>query len=470
MKKICILLVIVMLASLFTVTGASAAEVLEFSDFGSTLIVLWDSLQLDGKNAPSDPATYLEDYGAVGGPLQTIGARGWAAANSQDIIGFGYMVDGGEPVVSEEFKANTEDAVYAAATNAGCSYASRYQITVDVSALTGNHTIDFLIQFEDGTIVKMITNSFLPLSFEYSADGSLVNATPEPTEEPDPSSLDNAPGPILRLNDEEAYSSFFGMQRNQISDAYIDENKGCAVIEMDKVGDPWIVLMFTSVLVDDEPLEIDTSVYKVIQLGVRINAATGDRGQFYFQTDKNAGFDEAKDVLFDYKSTDELQYVNINMGKNKKWEGNMADSRIDPFSACSEPCEYELYYIAFFTNEAAANDFGEKWLADGDAAFPTEAPVPTKAPTAEPIATHEVVVTEVPATPEAAEPTEQAVATDAPVDKTPEKGDDNKDDNKDDKDNKKSSNNGLVYGIVGAVVAIAVIVAVVLIIAKKKKK
>ncbi|MBO7406538.1 MAG: hypothetical protein J6V14_02820, partial [Clostridia bacterium] len=199
--------------------------------------------------------------------------------------------------------------------------------------------------------------------------------------------------------------------------------------------------------------------YKVLQLGVRINPNTGDRGQFYFQTDENPGYDEPKDVLFDYAKTDELQYVNINLGKNKKWTGMMADSRLDPFGGNSEPCDYELYYMAFFTNEKAANDFGDKWLAEGT--LPTAEPTPTKAPTAEPAATPEAVITDAPAateapkTADAQKPTDAAKATDKPADK--------------DNTQKDKNNTGLIVGIVIGVVAVAAIVCGILISKKKKK-
>ncbi|MBO7406437.1 MAG: PT domain-containing protein [Clostridia bacterium] len=461
MRKISVLLIVALLVTMFSFPAAADSSVTEFEDFGSLLIVLWDSIKIDGKNAPSDPVTYLEDFGAVGGPVQTVGVRGWAACNAMDITAFGYVIDDGEPVIKEEYKVNTEDAVIAAAQNAGCQYASRYDVAVDVSAVEGDHTIDFLIQFEDGTIVKMTTNSAVPVSFIYSADGSAVNATPEPTAEPDPESLDNAPGPILSFADEEGYENFFSSSmRNQIEDIYFDDEKGCVIISMDVVGDPYVVLMFSSLEIDDEPLEVDAEKYKILQLGVRINPNTGDRGQYYFQTDENAGYDEAKDALFDYEKTDALQYVNINLGKNKKWTGIMADCRLDPFGGNSEPCDYELYYMAFFTNEKAANDFGDKWLAEG--ALPTAEPTPTKAPTPEPTATPEAVITDAPVVTEAPKSTDAPDTTDAA--KVTDKPAD-----KDNTGNNKNAKTGLIIGIAIGVVAVAASVCGALI-AKKKKK
>ncbi|MBQ2307070.1 MAG: hypothetical protein II184_06095, partial [Clostridia bacterium] len=98
-RKISVLLVAALILTMFALPARADSEVLEFSEFGSTLIVLWDSILLDGKAAKEDPVTYLEDYGAVGGPREKIGARGWAASNSMDIAAFGYCIDDGEPVI-----------------------------------------------------------------------------------------------------------------------------------------------------------------------------------------------------------------------------------------------------------------------------------------------------------------------------------------------------------------------------------
>ena len=465
MKKLVpVLLAVSLLVSMFAFPVSADSSVSEFGDFGSLLIVLWDSIAVDGSNVGSDPVTYLEDFGAVGGPASKLSIRGWAANASLEIKAFGYMIDDGEPVLNPEFMVNTDNAVIDAARGAGCEYVSRYQVDVDVSAIEGNHTIDFLIQFEDDTIYKMTTNTGIPVSFDYSADGSAVNATPEPTATPDPESLDNAPGPILRFNNEDDYAGFFGGQKNTIEDVYYDSEKNCYIISMGAVGDPFMVLMFSTLDIDGDVFELDTEKYKILQIGVRIDPAAGDRGQFYFQTGENPGYDEAKDVIFNYHDTTDLQYVNVNLGANKKWTGMMADSRLDPYGGCKVPNDFELYYMAFFTNEKAANEFGDKWLADGEITIPTAAPTPTKAPTAEPTATPEATPTEV--------PTEAPKATDEPKSDVTDKPAENTtpaDQNKDNTD-KKGPNAGLIIGIVVGVAALAAIIAGVAISAKKKKK
>ena len=463
-KIISVLLAAVMIAALFAFPAAADDTVVEFGDLaadGNVVVILWDWILVDGSTTKTDPVTYLEDFGAVGGPVSEVGISGWAATNKMEITALGYMIDDGAPVMSESFMKTPENAVVAAAGSVGCSYVTRYRVDVDVSALEGNHDIEFLIQFEDGTIAKMMTYGVgTPVAFEYSADGSDVTVTPAPTEEPDPSELDNAPGPIFRFNDEDLYSMFFTSQRNAIEDIYYDETNNCFVISLGNVGDPWVVMSFLSLSGEDDYYTVDADKYKVMQIGVRFNSEAGSRGQFYFQTDENAGYDEPKDVVFDYGDTNEKQYVNVMVGNNKKWTGTMADCRLDPLTASDVPCDYELYYIAFFTNVNAANEFGDKWLAEGEVEIPTPAPTPTKAPTPEPT---KVTVTEAPVV------TEAPAATDEPAPAATEKpadGDNTGDDNTDDE----KGNKWLVPAIVAAVVVAAAVVAGIVIGKNKKKK
>lgn len=461
MRKIVpFLIVAALVISMFAIPAAADSSVSEFTDFSGTLIVLWDWILVD--KTSHEPMSYLEDYGAVGGPATTVGVSGWTANTAMEIASLGYMIDDGEPVMSADFKANTGDDVINAAQGAGCEYVTRYKIDVNVESLTGDHDIEFLIGLEDGSIYKMNTQIGTPVAYTYSADGSAVNATPEPTATPEPSELDNAPGPIFRFNDEDIYGNFFGPLINQIESVEFDSEKGCYLISMEKVGDPWVYLGFAALAAEYDEYVVDADTYKILQIGVRFPSAVGSRGQFYFQTSENTGVDEAKDMIFNYNKTDEIQYVNINLGSNKRWTGTMSDCRLDPFSECKEPCDYELYYMAFFTNEAAANEFGDKWIATGEIVVPTAAPTPTKAPTPEPTATPEVIPTEKVEPTEAAQP-----GTDKPEEKptsaaTDKPADDKKADNK-------GPNAGVIIGIVAGVVVIAAAV-IGIVLSKKKKK
>ncbi|MBR6935679.1 MAG: hypothetical protein IKH41_09355 [Clostridia bacterium] len=461
MRKIVpFLIAAALVISMFAIPAAADSSVSEFTDFSGTLIVLWDWIIIDGNS--TEPVSYLEDYGAVGGPASSVGISGWTANNTMEITSLGYMIDDGEPVMSADFMVTTDDAVKGAAQNAGCDYVTRFQVNVNVEAITGDHEIEFLIGFEDGSIYRMNTQIGMPVAYTYSADSSAVNATPEPTATPEPSELDNAPGPVFQFNDEDLFGTFFGPLTNQVESVEFDSEKGCYVISMDKVGDPWVYLSIAALAAEYDEYVVDANTYKILQLGVRFPTAVGTRGQFYFQTDENPGIDEAKDMIFDYKKTDEFQYVNINLGSNKRWSGTMSDCRLDPLSACNEACDFEFYYMAFFTNQDAATAFGDKWLASGELDIPTAAPTPTKAPTAEPTATPEVTPTEKVEPTEAAQP-----GTDKPEEKptsaaTDKPADDKKADNK-------GPNAGVIIGIVAGVVVIAAAV-IGIVLAKKKKK
>ena len=323
------ILVVAMVLSMAGIAYAapSADDVLEFEDFtsgGGRLIVLWDRILRDDEaiGASGGVETYLEDYESVlGGPAEKIGISGWLASDYGEIASLGYMIDGGAPVLDPAYMVTTDDAVKAAAQAQMCDYVTRYYIQFDVASVTGDHIIDFVVQFEDGTVVKLTTNTGLPVSYEYSADGSKVPATPEPTPEPDPSTFDNAPGPIFRFDEEEKYvaGGIFGGMTNMIDSITFDDEKKCYIITMTDAGDPWAVIMFNSAALEDEDLLVDADKYKIMQIGIRYDAETQfTRGNFYFQTDVNAGFDEPKDVTFNAKATKDLQYVNVNLGANKK--------------------------------------------------------------------------------------------------------------------------------------------------------
>ena len=58
-RRISVLLVAALILTMFAIPAKADSEVLEFDEFGSTLIVLWDSILLDGKPAKEDPVTYL---------------------------------------------------------------------------------------------------------------------------------------------------------------------------------------------------------------------------------------------------------------------------------------------------------------------------------------------------------------------------------------------------------------------------
>ncbi|MBO4327729.1 MAG: hypothetical protein J5950_10695 [Clostridia bacterium] len=454
MKKVLSILIAMAIAvSIFGMFGLVAgAEIMDKDDIiddGDTVVVLWDHTEVDGAVLGTDgfPIDYMLAHNFfVAGPSEVFGVAGWVGC-TQDIVAFGYCVDGGEPVMSEDYKFPTQQDVINAAMTFGCEYASRFRILVDATALEGTHKYSFLCQIGDGRIFKLSISDGTELEFMYSADGTPLDPTPTP--DPGESS---APMIMFRLDEEGKYAEdgIFGTQRNNIESIEFDAGKKCYVIHMENASDPSVVMLFTMLSLDNDNYIIDAATYKYMQLGIRVSNPDADTGgQIYFQTDEYAGFDEAKAVVFKFQPNDDVQFVNINMGRNKKWNGILLDTRLDPLGMCNGICDFEVYYIAFFPNEQAANDFGQSWLAQGDEIIPTLAPTPepTETPTNAPTAEVTPVPTEI-AT-EEVKPTEQATGKSS--------------------DGKNGVNPGVIIGIIAGVVVIAIVVAAI-VISKKKKK
>ncbi len=77
--------------------------------------------------------------------------RGWIGF-SQEIAKFGYYIDGYYDVTWGDFTQATEAGVLAA----GGEYATRFQVTADISDLTvGDHKVGFVLELADGTWVRM---------------------------------------------------------------------------------------------------------------------------------------------------------------------------------------------------------------------------------------------------------------------------------------------------------------------------
>jgi hypothetical protein len=85
--------------------------------------------------------------------VDSLRATGWLSFNTSS-YSFGYAIDGGTPVFKAEFTDVTDDAVKNAAAAMGAPACSRFGINVDVSTLSGEHTVDLLIKQANGAIVS----------------------------------------------------------------------------------------------------------------------------------------------------------------------------------------------------------------------------------------------------------------------------------------------------------------------------
>ena len=456
MKKVLsVLLAIAMLAVMVTVPVSASSDILTVGEY-ATCFGCWDNIYRDEDliSGAGNAYNYAMEYDRmIGGPASNLTITGWYAAD-QAVVKYGYVIDNGEPVLSEDFVVKAEDTVVNAAASRGCAFAARYKIPIDVSGITGTVMIRYLAQFEDGTVVEVGVPG-QEVWFNYSGDGSGV-PTEAPTAEPGSDAADPNPGFIMVFDADEKYEDFFSTYA-EVDSVEFDPERGCMVFKFGTVVDPSVTLPFSKLFAYDLD-DIYADDYPVIQFGAKLDHTICDNGQFYFQTADHGTYDEAKDVHFSFNGTDDRQYVNLIMGKNKSWEGAVADCRFDFIGNCGKDGEneFEFYYIAFFKGVEGAQTFGDAWLEKGSEALPTEAPKPTKAPTPVPTATPE--------------PTEVPEATEVPATAQAETADPGQSGNteKTEKTEKKNST-GLIIGIVAAVVVIAAAVTGILL-GKKKKK
>ena len=144
-------------AMVFTLFGAvtvnaAASKFVDQNDYDETIVgQSLDIIKGDGTDLykPGDTGEYLSNNGnTVYGPFATVTMRGWIGFE-QEITEFGYVVGDGEPVFSPDFFVETEGPVKAA----GGEYALRFEVTADVSAVTGAARVLPLAKLEDGTVV-----------------------------------------------------------------------------------------------------------------------------------------------------------------------------------------------------------------------------------------------------------------------------------------------------------------------------
>lgn len=93
--------------------------------------------------------------------ISTLYPKGWIGLD-QKIAAIGYSIDDGAPVYPDNVMADAEDPV----KTAGGEFAVRFKLPIDVSKLSGKHTIVMVVKLEDGTVVAA-TYPGQPISFTY---------------------------------------------------------------------------------------------------------------------------------------------------------------------------------------------------------------------------------------------------------------------------------------------------------------
>lgn len=277
----------------------------------------------------------------------------------------------------------------------------------------------------------------------YKGPDHSVERTPEPTR--DPSTVDTKPFNLL-VFDTDDYDDFFN-PTSMISEIYFDSDKKCYCIDVTAGIDPNLELLFDSFMDEEVPCD----EYKILQFGARVNTAEGNKsGSFYYSTDEHGGYSEPQNIIYNYATTDEIQVVNIDLTRAANWTGIAQKCRFDVFTTTNEDTTVELYYMAFFSDKAAADAFADLYRAQGSEAFPAK---PTKAPTAEPTEKPTEKPTDAPKVTDAPKPTDAPKTTDKAADNTGEK-----------------NNKWILPVAIGGAVVLAAAIAGIAIGASKKKK
>ena len=280
----------------------------------------------------------------------------------------------------------------------------------DARAYTGTESTPYCI-LDTGSLSSpyMIHN----LKAEYMGNVPVQDpeATTEPGEAAEPSAL------FVFTAEDDVCDALLGGSKNLINDVYFNEKY--YAIEVAQGGDPYIELCFGTLATLGDIDEISADENRVVQLAVRVNTEEGYKsGSLYWQTDEHPGYSEAQNQTYNYAATDEIQLVNIDFTRIKKWEGTVGNLRYDPFFESAEDTTVEVYYVAFFKNMNDAEAFGARFLEEGLPATPepTEAPTATPTPEAtEPPAEEPTQApVEEPTKEPDAEPTDAPAATEAP--------------------------------------------------------
>ncbi len=362
---------------------------------------------------------------------QVLCLAGWVAFD-QDIKAFGYRIDGGEVVIVEEAYRTSEDAVVAAAKTANCDYSARFEIPANVAELKGTHVIDYLVKLADDK-VYIITAAGNDLTITYEGE-----ADPEATPTPAPVEEDVVlPGIYFTFDEEDKYDTFFSAGK-EVEDIGWNAEEKCEQLVVTTSTDPYITMNVPLAANDFFDDDLDCSKYKVLQIGVKVDANHGNGGQIYYTTDESTEPGETQVASLAYKNTTDFQALTVNFTKNRRWTGILTTLRYDVFGTLNaDESTVNVYYVAFFETKADADAFAKVFAVKGYDAFPvvaTPTPKPTNTPTPTPTATPDV--TEAPVEPEVTE-----AATEIPAG--------------DDKDNKTDSGCGSVVGGGAVVVAAA---------------
>ena len=212
-------------------------------------------------------------------------------------------------------------------------------------------------------------NCFIPLKSVHAAENA------ENTE-----NAVNSDSVVLVFDNEDQYLPLFGGRFTDVQDITFDQDKKCFVLSVGESIDPFAEMLFGTYTEMGKMEPVSADKYKVIQYGVRFDTGAGREGQFYFQTTSNMDYKESQNLSYLYAGTDKLQYVNIDASANTSWTGTVADCRFDMLTTSKYDVEFEIYYVGFFVDQAAADEYGNAWLKAAGVDGPGDDPGPTEGP------------------------------------------------------------------------------------------
>ncbi len=432
LKKVFAFTVALAIAASMLAVLSFAAEIKTPEEYALDIYGHWDSLFVDGEDIAAGGAIkwIIDHDGNVEVHASRFMVRGWLAS-SYKIEQFGYVINDAEPVFSDTYTAEAEQAVYDAAAQYELDYATRYEISFDTAGLPSEFLVKFVVKLDNGEIVELPSPNIDGVEFYYSdpeAQHDEPTATPEgQSEEPTPASaLENKSIDEIRFNSYEKVEDFFMYSPNNAHVGAIeyDEEKNCCVMSIMAGEDPNVVLPFGQLLLDTDVdyfsnISADTCKAAVFIASLDydnvLNSDQKVEGTFYYQSEGGSTYSESKNLHYNYEETDAIQCIILNFERARTWKGEIQDCRFDMVWGCDNDIEYNLYYFGFFASVADAEEFVALYKEKGDDAMKKEPETPTPAPAT---ATPEPLATDVPATeaPKTDNPTE-APATEKPAEK-----------------------------------------------------
>lgn len=250
-------------------------------------------------------------------------------------------------------------------------------------------------EYNEGISLRMFVDLITPLDVPYgtlTANPDNGNTTP----------VDKVPylDALMRFNAEDAESYYDASGTNQIDNIEITA-EGYLSVDVAAGNDPNFTLKLPEGV--DGPTRDD---YPIMLIRLKRSEGAPKKGEIFFNTTEFPGPTGGGSVVASYADTTDWQNAIFNLKANSKFTGTLINMRYDIVDAASEPCNFLIDYILFFSSMEAAQEFKHEDLEAMLANKPTPAPA---TPTAE--------VTKAPATPTKA-PTPSAKAT-----ATPEKND-----------------------------------------------